>query len=293
MPHTPDHPHPHARPTLIIGASGMLGRALVAVFSSEQRAFISPTREHLDMLRPETLQALVPDCSVVINAAAWTDVDAAESNEPAAGAINADAVGRLADLCRIRSSTLVHFSTDHVFSGIATAPVPIGTPLQPANAYGRTKAEGERLIAAEMARGLRALILRTSWLYAPWGRNFVRTVAAEARSRPSLRVVDDQRGRPTSAEHLANATVRLLDRGTTGVLHVTDGGACTRFELAARIAARVNRTCTVLPCTSAEYPRPGNRPAYSVLDLGPTERVIGPMPHWTVNLDGVLQRLES
>jgi dTDP-4-dehydrorhamnose reductase len=136
------------------------------------------------------------------------------------------------------------------------------------------------------------LVLRTSWLYAPWANNFVRTIFKASSQQPSLRVVNDQRGRPTSAEHLANATLRLLDCKLRGTLHVTDGGECTWFEFAQEIVRLSGHACQVDPTTSAEYARPAQRPAYSVLDLGPTEAALGPMPHWRDNLRDVMQRLE-
>jgi dTDP-4-dehydrorhamnose reductase len=184
---------------------------------------------------------------------------------------------------------LLHFSTDYVFDGKASAPYRADAPVDPLGAYGRTKAAGEQAIHAS---GARHLIVRTSWLYAPWGNNFVRTMARLTRDKPSLKVVDDQRGRPTSAEHLAATALALLDRGATGTFHVTDGGECTWYEFTLAIAKQLGRTCTIAPCTTAEFPRPAPRPAYSVLDLSQTEALLGPMPDWRVNLVEVLARLE-
>jgi dTDP-4-dehydrorhamnose reductase len=277
---------------LVIGGSGMLGRAVQNALKARGMTFAAPTRAELDLLRAETVTAAIGDHRTVINCAAWTDVDGAEASEDAATRANGTAVGELAEICRERSVKLVHYSTDYVFDGAGTRPYPTGAPIRPLNAYGRSKAEGERLIARSIERGLEALALRTSWLYAPWGKNFVRTIAGAARQRPVLRVVNDQRGRPTSSEHLASATLHLLDKGAHGVMHLTDGGEATWFDFATRIAAFAAPTCQVTPCTSAEYPRPAKRPAWSVLDLTDTEKVIGPMPDWRDNLDSVLARLE-
>ena len=137
------------------------------------------------------------------------------------------------------------------------------------------------------------LLVRTSWLYAPWARNFVRTIAGLAGARSALRVVDDQRGRPTSAEHLAGTTLALLERGERGTFHVTDGGECSWFDFAVQIAAHVNPECRVEPCTSADFPRPARRPGYSVLELAKTEALVGPMTPWSSSLAAVLERLES
>jgi dTDP-4-dehydrorhamnose reductase len=138
------------------------------------------------------------------------------------------------------------------------------------------------------------LHIRTSWLYAPWGKNFVRTIAAASGSKPELRVVDDQRGRPTSAEHLARVTQALIERGVRGHWHATDGGECSWFEFAREVVrlAGNGARCRVSPCTSAEFPRPAKRPSYSVLDISATEALLGPMPDWRENLADVVRRLE-
>jgi dTDP-4-dehydrorhamnose reductase len=157
----------------------------------------------------------------------------------------------------------------------------------PVNAYGRTKALGEELL--ERAGG-RFLLVRTSWLYAPWGKNFVLTVHARMRRGEALKVVDDQRGRPTSAEYLARRTLALLDAGATGTFHACDGGECSWFELARWIAGRTGSTSPVQACRSAEVAGPV-RPAYSVLDLEKTETLLGPSTPWQDNVARVLDRL--
>jgi dTDP-4-dehydrorhamnose reductase len=184
---------------------------------------------------------------------------------------------------------LVHYSTDYVFAGTATRPYPVDEPHEPLGVYGRSKALGERAV---WDAGGPHLLLRTSWLYAPWANNFVRTIFKLSRERESLRVVADQRGRPTSAEHLARTTLALLDQRATGTLHVTDGGECSWHEFASEIVRLAGHPCRVDPCTSAEFGRPAPRPAYSVLDLAPTEALVGPMPSWQANLRDVLSRLE-
>ena len=277
---------------LLIGGNGMLGRAMRAALTTHGIPFQSPPRPECDLLQPDSIRHHSRGVSAVINCAAWTDVDSAEANEPAATALNGTSVGQLATICREIGAHFVHYSTDYVFAGDGTAPYRTDAQMEPLSAYGRSKAVGEHLIAQQVALGLHALILRTSWLYAPWSKNFVRTIAAAAKARPNLRVVSDQCGRPTSAQHLADVTLRLLDANTTGVLHATDGGQTTWFEFATRIAAFASPTCRVDPCTTAEFPRPARRPAYSVLDLAPTEKLLGPMPDWRINLDAVLATLE-
>lgn len=292
--HAPFEPDYSALPTpvAVVGAPGMLGRAFVRQMN--QRLEFTPFgRDRLDITDTTSLRrAAMGPFRTFINCAAYADVDGAETSEGAAMAANATGVALLARTCREAGAKLVHFSSDYVFDGTATSPYPTDHPRSPVGAYARSKAAGEEAIEREADLGLDTLVIRTSWLYAPWGKNFVRTVARLAREKPQLRVVNDQRGRPTSAEHLAAATLALLARNARGTMHVTDGGECTWFDLATEVARAANPDCRVIPCTTAEFPRPAKRPAYSVLDLSKTEAMLGPMPHWKRNLADVLSRLE-
>ena len=273
---------------LLLGADGMLGRAWADLLRSEGIEHETVVFPALDLRRPETLDAIAWErFDAVINCTAWTDVDGAETQEAEATLVNGDGVRAIAQR-RAPSAMLVHYSTDYVFAGDANAPYPVDAPLQPLNAYGRSKAAGEQAVRDV---GGPYLVLRTSWLYAPWGQNFVRTMVKLGSERPELRVVDDQRGRPTSAQHLARTSLALLRRSARGTLHVTDGGSCTWYELAKETLARTAPRCRVLPCTTAEFPRPARRPAWSVLDLGPTEAIVGPMPPWQQSLAAVLDQL--
>jgi len=276
---------------IVLGPGGKLGRAFVAVLTARGLPFRTAGRRGadltVDLLQPESL-AGIDHADVVVNCVGWTDVDGAEAHEEAATRINGHALGALGRRCREVGAVLVHFGTDYVFDGLAQAPWPVDAPLSPINAYGRSKAAGERALAAS---GADHLLLRTSWLYAPWGRSFVLAIARLARARAELAVVDDQRGRPTSAEGLARTTLALLERGARGTLHATDGGECSRYELALHVASRVAPGCVVRPCASADHPRPARRPSYSVLDLGPTEALIGPLPGWREGVDAVLRRI--
>jgi dTDP-4-dehydrorhamnose reductase len=279
------------RPILLVGSGGMLGRAWRQWLQSRDADVRAVDLPQFSLTDVESIKRHVTDgTGVVINCAAYTDVDGAESDEAAALAVNGEGVGQLADRCAVVGATLVHYSTDYVFSGQASEPYATDAPRQPLGAYGRTKARGEELIESS---GADFLLIRTSWLYAPWAKNFVRTIARVAGEREMLRVVNDQRGRPTSAEHLAHTTAALLDHGTRGTFHVTDGGQCTWYEFAAKIVELRGARCRVEPCTTDEFPRPAPRPAYSVLDLAPTEAIVGPMPHWSENLANVIERLES
>jgi dTDP-4-dehydrorhamnose reductase len=269
----------------------MLGRAFQELLEQLKRRFEAARYPGFDITSAGSVERHVTaSFDVVINCSAWTDVDAAEAREAEAAAVNAEGVGRLATRARQVGARLVHFSTEHVFDGTAAQPYAATDPRRPVNAYGRTKARGEELFEESRCRGL---LIRTSWLYAPWGRNFVRTIARIARQREELRVVDDQRGRPTSAEHLARTSLALLDAGAAGTFHVTDGGECSRYELAQLVAAAVEPSCRVLPCSSSEFPLPARRPRCGLLDLSETERTLGrEMPSWRTHVADVVRRLE-
>ena len=282
---------PIATPILLISPNGMLGRAFVQLLAERGLPFTAVGRPTLDLADLATVPAAIPaNVRTVINCSAWTDVDGAEAKEAEATAVNGTGVAALAERCKRVGATLVHFSTDYVFNGNAASPYRTDQRRDPLNAYGRSKAVGEAAIEQSSCDHL---ILRTSWLYAPWGKNFVRTMAKLTREKPQLKVVDDQRGRPTSAEQLARTTLAMLERGARGIHHATDGGECTWHGFTAEINRQLGHTCDVLPCTSAEFPRPAKRPAYSVLDLSRTEAVVGPIPDWKDNLADVLKRLEQ
>ncbi|MBL8115306.1 MAG: dTDP-4-dehydrorhamnose reductase [Acidobacteria bacterium] len=258
----------------------MLGRALRAEFPAA-RAF---ARSEADLSSPGVLEKLiVPGVSLVLNAAADTRVDLAET-DPAHRETNAAAVGRLARLCAAAGAMLVHVSTDYVFDGTATEPYLEDHPVDPVNAYGAGKLEGERQVVAS---GARFLIVRTSWVFGVGGANFPEAILRQvALGRTELRVVSDQRGRPTYAADLAHAIRRLVDVGATGIVHFANSGETTWFGLAAELVrAASHPEVAVKPCTSDEFPRPAKRPAYSVLDTSLYERLTGePPPPWQAAL---------
>jgi dTDP-4-dehydrorhamnose reductase len=284
---------------LVLGAGGMLGRALTATCSAHGLNWVGAGRGSMDLAETRSIRRdgadWVPRGGVVVNCAAWTDVDGAEKDEAGAMAVNAVGVGVLAEVCRERGAVLVHFGTDYVFDGQGTRPYTVDHPIAPLGAYGRTKAAGERAIAEA---GCEHLMIRTSWLHAAWGKNFVRTIAGLCLSRAQIKVVSDQVGRPTSCWHLASATLGLLLAGARGIVHVTDGGEPTSWhgfasEIAGHVRRRWGPACEVLPCTTAEFPRPAKRPAYSVLDLSSAEAKIGPRPDWRVGLAEVMATMEK
>jgi len=275
---------------LVIGADGMLGRCWTELLESRGVEHRATMLADLDIRDQAALNPFITrGTRWVVNCAAYTLVDAAEENEELANEVNGNAVGRMAELCKVVGAKLLHYSTDYVFDGTARDPYPTDHPRSPVNAYGRSKAIAEELIERS---GVEHLLVRSSWLYAPWAKNFVLTMRELAKTRPSLRVVDDQRGRPTDSRKLAEVSLALAEQGSRGVFHVTDGGECSWFELAALVAEIVNPECRVEPCTSDEFPRPAPRPTYSVLDISATERVVGPLVPWEARVRDVLGLLE-
>jgi dTDP-4-dehydrorhamnose reductase len=279
---------------IVVGSAGMLARAFRERIERGKSGLPAKVtfadRARCDIADAASVaSALEPGTDLVINCAAYTNVDLAESEEAAATRINGDAVAILAERCAQIGATLVHFSTDYVFDGRSTSPYATDHPRDPLGAYGRSKAAGE---AALEASGCDWLCLRTSWLYAPWGANFLKTIARLSKERDTLKVVNDQRGRPTNCDSLAGITEAMLAHGERGMHHACDGGECTWFDFAREIAARANPACRVDPCTTAEFPRPAPRPSYSVLDLSRTVAAIGPIPNWKTPLSRALDRLE-
>ena len=269
----------------------MLGRAWREELDRTGVPYLALGRDQLDVTDAHAVQRRLTDAArTVINCSAWTDVDGSEEHEDDATRLNGKAVGLLADRCAEIGALLIHYSTDYVFAGDAALPYRTDAPLNPVSAYGRSKAAGERAV---LSSGCRHLLIRTSWLYAPWGKNFVRTMLKLTAERDELKVVDDQRGRPTSAQHLAAASHRLLQAEAEGIFHVTDSGECTWFEFAQEIAAQAGHTCSIHPCSTDQFPRPAKRPAYSTLDLASTETVIGPLMDWRTNLSEVLTQIDA
>ena len=276
---------------VIIGADGMLGRCWTELLAARGIEHVATTLAELDITDSSAVSGFItPGTQWVVNCAAYTLVDAAEEHETLANEVNGHAVGRMAERCRAVGAKLLQYSTDYVFDGTATAPYPTDHARSPVNAYGRSKALGEELIERS---GVEHLLVRSSWLYAPWAKNFVLTIRELAKVRESLRVVDDQRGRPTDSRRLAEVSLTLAETGSRGVFHVTDAGECSWFELAALVAEVVNPSCRVEPCASDEFPRPAPRPAYSVLDVSATEDVVGPLIPWEDRVLDVLARVEG
>lgn len=275
---------------LLIGADGMLGHAWSILLKNQNINFRPTTLQTMDITSESDIQKhLTPDTTHVINCAAWTDVDGAEEKEELATQVNGHAVGKLAQQCCSTGALFIHYSTDYIFNGHGSEPYSVDAPTDPVNAYGRSKLVGEQLLKQS---GCDYLLIRSSWLYAPWGKNFVETIAKLAQTRDQLKVVNDQRGRPASCEYLAERSYQLIAHNATGDYHLNDGGECTWFDFASEIVKLTGAQCEVSPCTSEEFPRPAKRPAYSVMDLSKTEALIGPSTHWKTCLKQVTDRLD-
>ncbi len=253
---------------LLTGASGMLGSDLRAVLDGREVTALG--RADLDVTDAGAVRSAVTDHDVVINAAAYTRVDDAETDEDAAFAVNATGAGNLADAASATGARFVQVSTDYVFRGEATTPYAEDAPRDPLGVYGRTKAGGEELVL----RHPEVYLVRTAWLYGQHGPNFARTMVRLAGSNPTVSVVTDQIGQPTWSRDLASWIVRLLDaRAPYGIYHGTNGGSASWFDFARAIFAETGLDpARVLPTDSGAFVRPAPRPSYSVLGHAAWER---------------------
>lgn len=278
------------RRVIVLGAAGQLGRRLVDRLGADaDREVIGFDKTALDVCDAgrvrEVLSAQRPEW--LVNAAAMTQVDLCESQTDRANAINAHAVGRLADLCNRTQTTLVHIGTDFVFDGRSRRPYREDDPTNPINAYGRSKLIGEE----NACTAHRHMIVRSAWLYGPGGRNFVETILDKAAAGTPLRVVDDQTGSPTCTVDLADGIARLMRVRATGVYHVVNDGEATWYELAREAVALAGLETAVEPIATAAYPTPAQRPAYSVLDCERYRRATGHrLSHWTAALAAFVRR---
>lgn len=253
---------------LITGAGGQLGSDLLRVLSTvEDITAVGVTRSDVDITVQSDVDAVVAEVrpALVINAAAYTAVDAAEADEPAAAAVNATAAGWLARACAAHGARLVQVSTDYVFAGDATEPYPVDAPVGPRSVYGRTKLAGEQAVRALLPDA--CYVVRTAWVYGQTGGNFVKTMVRLEGERETVSVVADQRGSPTWSADLARGLVALGRSGApAGVYHCTNSGDTTWYGLTRAIFTELGADPDrVRPTTTDQFPRPAPRPAYSVL----------------------------
>lgn len=276
---------------LITGANGQLGGALQR--TAPQWADINAIDvEDVDLTDAAMLTArlVVEAPDIIINAAAYTAVDKAESEEDLARAINADAVATMVEAMAASGGRLVHVSTDYVFDGSASTPYPPDAPRGPQSAYGRTKAEGEDHLRPE------DLLVRTAWVYEAGGANFVRTMIRLMKEREELGIVADQIGAPTWASGLAQTIWGLVERRASGTFHHSDAGVASWYDFAVAIAEEAHargliaRMPVIRPITTADYPTPARRPAFSLLDCRATRAALGAEAvHWRTNLRRMLE----
>lgn len=287
---------------LILGSNGQLGGELVRQSREQGLDFHALDFPEIDLGDGGSVEGRLADLAfdALVNAAAYTAVDRAESEPGRAFAINRDGPACLASICRARRVPLIHISTDYVFDGTKPAPYTEGDPVAPLGAYGRSKAEGEQLVRENLPEHL---ILRTAWLYGVHGQNFVKTMLRLGRERDALRVVADQRGCPTFAADLASAVLSIYCRHHEGVpvewgiYHYCGAGevswhafAETIFEIARRYESLKVTEVAAIP--TSEYPTPARRPANSVLDCSKIERVFGARPRpWREALGEMMERL--
>ena len=271
---------------LLTGVTGQIGSELALALA--QHEIIAPRREQCDLADAASVRRVAREsrADLIINAAAYTAVDLAESEPGLAHAINANAAAVLADEARRCGIPLIHFSTDYVFDGQATAPYLEDDATHPLNEYGRSKLAGERSVAQS---GCIHLILRTSWVYSRRGRNFLLTIERLARERAELRIVDDQFGTPNWSRDLARATADLAERGRdelsekAGIYHLTSRGRTTWHGFATAIvdSMRLATPPAVIPIATSQYPTPARRPGFTVLDGSRLERSFGAeLPRW-------------
>lgn len=290
---------------LVTGANGQLGREMRVVSKDSTHRYIftdvtdipDALTIGLDVTDAAAVISFVKEnkVDVIVNCAAYTNVDKAETDVQACTVLNVKAPENLALAMKETGGFLVHISTDYVFDGEgADGPYSEDMPCSPSNVYGRTKLEGESAVAAS---GCRYIIIRTSWLYSEYGRNFVKTMLGLTATRPQLNVVSDQTGTPTYALDLAETIRHIVESGKSegneGIYHYSNEGICTWYDFAKAIAGYSgNAGCDIRPCTSDEYPSPVRRPAYSVLDKTKIKKVFGiEVPFWTDSLEECLKNI--
>ena len=284
---------------LVTGANGQLGNCIRNASKDSNDNYIFTDVAELDITNAEAVARMVKDndINIIINCAAYTNVDKAEDDAEFAELLNAGAVRNLAEAIKANDGTLIHVSTDYVFGGNAgNTPRGEDEPANPTGVYGLTKLHGEQAIAAT---GCKALIFRTAWLYSEYGKNFVKTMLTLTSTKPELKVVFDQAGTPTYAQDLADAIVNIINRGeyagNEGIYHYSNEGVCSWFDFTKMIAAIAgNNLCDIQPCHSSEFPSKVIRPSYSVLDKTKFKATFSlKVPYWTDSLTTCINNLNS
>jgi dTDP-4-dehydrorhamnose reductase len=294
MRRPPGAANPSGVKILVAGAAGMLGRDVLDAAGDDA---VGLAHADLDATDSASVGRIVGEVrpDLVVNCAAWTDVDGAEEHEADALRVNGDGAGTLAAAAADAGAAVLYVSSDYVFDGTKGEPYVESDPTNPISAYGRTKLAGERATADANPRHY---IVRTSWLFGVGGKNFVETMLRVGRERGEARVVDDQIGCPTYTGHLAQSLLSLARDGEFGIHHRAAQGQCSWFEFARMIFQKAHVDCRVEPCSTAEFPRPARRPAYSVLESERTTTAFGAdgliptLPPWQHGLAAYLAERE-
>ena len=281
---------------LVTGANGQLGMEMRILGAVAPNEYIFTDVEELDITDKKAVEDFVcqNNIQIIVNCAAYTNVDRAEEDEATAERINAEAVRNLAEAAKMVDGTLFHISTDYVFGGEGNTPRTEDMPLDPQGAYGRTKLHGEQAIAEV---GCKAIIIRTAWLYSEFGKNFLLTMLRLTKEKPTINVVFDQVGTPTYAGDLALTIFSIIEgdmyAGNEGVYHFSNEGVCSWYDFAQEIATAMgHKECKISPCHSDEFPSKVKRPAYSVLDKSKIKRTFGvEIPHWRESMYYCLKRI--
>ena len=281
---------------LVTGANGQLGREMQRLSAVSPNNYTFTDVAELDVTDAGAVRQAVAQtrAEVIVNCAAYTNVERAEEDEAAADRLNRGAAENLARAAEANGATLIHVSTDYVFDGTAHTPYTEDVTPSPLGAYGRTKLAGERAV---MASGCRYLIFRTAWLYSEYGKNFLKTMLCLSSERERLQVVFDQIGTPTYAGDLALALFSIIEAGryagNEGVYHFTNEGVCSWYDFAVEIAAAAGHdTCRIIPCHTSEFPTKATRPAYSVLDKTKVKQTFQmDIPHWREAMLYCLEKL--
>lgn len=282
---------------LVTGANGQLGNELQRLGAVSPHNYIFTDVAELDITNTEAVAQAVEQthADVIVNCAAYTNVERAEEDEATAALINCTATANLATAAKHTGATLIHISTDYVFDGTAHTPYDEQAATCPVSAYGRTKLAGERAV---LDSGCKHLIFRTSWLYSAFGNNFLKTMLRLTAEREELNVVFDQIGTPTYAGDLALAIFAIIEgerlEGNQGLYHFSNEGVCSWYDFAVEIAiAAGHDKCNIRPCHTAEFPTKAQRPAYSVLDKRKIKTTFGiEIPHWRESMLYCLEQLK-
>lgn len=281
---------------LVTGADGQLGKTIAKLAEGSDNNYIFCDVGVLDITDAAAVDAYVAsnDVNVIVNCAAYTNVDGAEDSPEIADRINHVAVAEMARIAKDHDAVLIQISTDYVFDGKSSVPYNEEAPAGPLSVYGRTKADAEKAV---MESGCRYLIFRTSWLYSVEGSNFVKTIMNKSAELPVLRVISDQVGSPTLADDLARMILHVIEEGMldrTGLYNYSNEGVCSWYDFAHEICLQSGSLCKVFPCRTDEYPRKAVRPHYSVMDKTKVKRTFGiDVPHWKDSLTICMNSLKK